>query len=174
MRTLHFIGSGALCSFLAVISACALDGSANQPDQQPSGEELSITNDSEQATSPTATSDEAGEAAAEASFSGGGCTGAFPISSCISGSGNNVRADFYMNAALDFTRYWYVLEVTRSNIGSWFAPRALRIDHTGHYNAVSVAINTLPVSHGCATTVVHVYTQDFVPHGVFQSPSTCY
>jgi hypothetical protein len=174
MYSPSIIRSGVVFSFLAVVSACVLDGGSNQPDQQASDEELLTSKDSGQTGSPTAAPDETSEAVAGASFSGGGCTGAFPISSCISGSGNNVRSDFYMNAALDSTRYWYVLEVTRTNRGSWWAPRSLRIDHTGHYSAVLVPINTLPVTHGCATTVVHVYTKDFVPHGVFQSPSTCY
>jgi hypothetical protein len=156
------------------------DGKAlEQADQHASDENQSTPNDSEQSAGLSGTPDKPGEAVAVSAFSGGGCTGAFPVSSCISGSGSSARGDFYLNASIpvggDPSRYWYQIEVTRSNLGSWWDPRGLRrLDHSGHYDAVFAPIFTMPPTNGCARTVVHVYTNTFGTHGTFASPSLCY
>jgi hypothetical protein len=146
------------------VAACGVDLEGNQADRERS-------NDS--AADLSASS----EALAAPAFTGGGCTGEFPISACISGSGSSVLADFYMNRVPDVTSFWYVVEVTRSNggQGSWFSRQAKRLDHTGHYNAEGAPVMTDPPSHGCATTIVHVYDNNFNPHfSSTPSPRVCY
>jgi len=110
---------------------------------------------------------------AEQQLSSGGCSGGFPISSCISLQGNNVLPDFYMNTTPDTSRYWYDVQVIRPPQSSWWGGMR-RLDHQGHYGPDVVNIATLPWHNGCATTIVHLYTQGGTPHGDFTSPPACY
>ncbi|MBE3008119.1 hypothetical protein IL992_02800 [Microbispora sp. NEAU-D428] len=101
--------------------------------------------------------------------SGGGCTGAYPISSCISISGSNAVGDFYMNAAPDISRYWYRLEVKTTNNGSKWTDY-LRLDRMGRFGPIYQPIYTIPPTSGSAVTIVHVYTSGYVQHGTYTSP----
>ena len=49
---------------------------------------------------------------------GGGCAGAYPISSCISVSGVNSMADFYINATPDTSRCWAQMGVRSTTHGT--------------------------------------------------------
>jgi len=151
--TQHLPRGVAIALALAAASGCALP----DPESEDGAEAAEAAEESE------ATSD----------LSSGGCTGAFPISSCISRSGNSVISDFYMNAVPDTSRYTYRMEVTRSRLGSsWGSSK--RIDHGGHYPAVNTNIAAQPWKSGCSRTIVHVYTLSGGPHGDYASPEVCY
>ncbi|MEU8197071.1 hypothetical protein AB0C10_25120 [Microbispora amethystogenes] len=105
--------------------------------------------------------------------SGGGCSGNWPISSCISVSGGNVVADFYMNATPDISRYWARMEIRTTNVGTKWTGY-YRIDRTGRFGPVSFSITTMPVSSGSAVNIVHLYTDNYTAHGTEPSPRVYY
>ncbi|RCG22758.1 hypothetical protein DQ384_34700 [Sphaerisporangium album] len=105
--------------------------------------------------------------------SGGGCTGAYPISSCISVSGVSVVADFYMNATPDTSRCWAQMEVRTTTHGTYWSAR-YRIDRTGRFGPISGNINSMPWKNGSAVNIVHVTTCSGSAHGDFTSPRVYY
>lgn len=108
-----------------------------------------------------------------ASATTGGCTGARPISSCISRSGNFVVSDFYMNVPPDSSYWSYTVDITRSNSSTQRVASG-RLDHQGRYGAWQRNIATLPITRGCSTTVVSVFTSRGVFHLSNTSPQVCY
>ncbi|MFI6511877.1 hypothetical protein ACIBCT_30115 [Streptosporangium sp. NPDC050855] len=104
-----------------------------------------------------------------------GCTGAYPISSCASRTGNYVYGDFYMNASLDTSRYYYWMEIQTTTHGSR-STSLTRLNHTGRFNPLSSGINiaSQPWKNGSVVTVVHVYDINYNPHGVYTSPRVYY
>ncbi|MFF3855743.1 hypothetical protein [Micromonospora sp. NPDC002575] len=101
--------------------------------------------------------------------SGGGCTGAYPISSCISFSGSNAVGDFYMNATPDGSRctaLWRIESTTTGN-SSW---RTEALGRTGRFGPRTHPVVTMPYRNGSAVTVVEVYTCSGAFHGRYVSP----
>ncbi|MGC4852358.1 hypothetical protein ACLQ24_02930 [Micromonospora sp. DT4] len=107
--------------------------------------------------------------------SGGGCTGAYPISSCISYQGSNqtVVGDFYMNATPDQSRCTAYLQLRTTNNGntSWIY---YDLSRTGRFGPISRNVNVMNNFKGSAVAVVEVYTCSGTLHGIFTSPRVYY
>ncbi|MGC4770709.1 hypothetical protein ACLQ25_17240 [Micromonospora sp. DT44] len=107
--------------------------------------------------------------------SGGGCTGAYPISSCISYQGSNqtVVGDFYMNATPDGSRCTAYLQLRTSNNGnsSWIY---YDLNRTGRFGPISRNVNVMNNFKGSAVAVVEVYTCSGAFHGTYTSPRVYY
>ncbi|MGA5299451.1 hypothetical protein ACPCHT_05950 [Nucisporomicrobium flavum] len=102
--------------------------------------------------------------------SGGGCTGAYPISACISQHGNELWADFYLNAEPDFTRVTAELWIDTEPLPDSYHQIFNLTYKGGPYGKVTRYIATLPPKAGNAVARVQVRTHDGTAHGLFQSP----
>jgi hypothetical protein len=102
--------------------------------------------------------------------SGGGCTGGYPISACISASGSLARADFYMNATPDsgWCRAYIELRFTTGigpfTSGTWYLYRG------GPFGPLSHDYTTVPPKAGSVVNVVHMLTCNGSPNGTYTSP----
>ncbi len=109
--------------------------------------------------------------------SGGGCSGADPVSVCISLRGSTLFADFYMNAnAPDPGRKYGVLWIESNRTGT-SGSRTFTITTKGaRYGDVLHAAFTVPPSpYGySAVAKVQLYTHQWVPHGLSSSPRLYY
>lgn len=107
---------------------------------------------------------------------GGGCTAYYAITACIpyhTTGGGQLRPDFYMNVTPDYSRCWAQMEIVTTNVGTTWSPM-YRLNRTGRFGPLYVNVATLPASSGSAINRVHVYTCDWVAHGVYTSPRIYY
>lgn len=98
--------------------------------------------------------------------SGGGCTGAYPISVCISYQSGNLVADFYMNATPDSTRRHAYLWIEPTNVSS-SGKYYFEITRTGRFGNATRYVITIPPSSGSAVAKVQLYTSGWTPHGLY-------
>lgn len=105
---------------------------------------------------------------------GGGCTGAFPVSSCISFRSTDYRvvADFYLNTTPDISWYSAYMEVVTTNNGT--CRSGLRRLTAGHSNVFTCNVNNTASRTGSAVNIVRVFDRTGTPHGVYTSPRVYY
>lgn len=107
--------------------------------------------------------------------SGGGCSGAYPISVCISlQNGTTLVADFYMNAVPDSTRATGELWIDPTNVSDSGHTTYRITTQGGRYGNVTRYIITIPASSGSAVAKVQVRTSGGTAHGLYESPRIYY
>jgi hypothetical protein len=100
---------------------------------------------------------------------GGGCTGGYPISACISGQGASARADFYMNAPTDSSWCKAYMELQFTNGINTVYSTTFTLHTGGPFGPISHDYTTIPVSHGSAINIVHMLTCSGGGNGTYPS-----
>ena len=105
---------------------------------------------------------------------GGGCTGGFPVSACISfrSTDYSVVADFYFNATPDISWYSAYMRVVTTNNGTCQSP--LRRLNAGHSNVITCNVNNTSNRSGSAVNTVYVFDSTGAPHGQYPSHRVYY